>query len=73
MALMFMKRLLQQAKKRAVSIHYVNEHYDEGTIIAQYAVEVSPQDTSSSLAEKIHGLEHAYYPKVIEKLLTHAD
>ena len=60
-------------KESGITIHYVNEHYDEGTIIAQYAVEISPQDTPSSLAEKIHGLEHAYYPKVIEKLLTHAD
>ena len=60
-------------KESGITIHYVNEHYDEGAIIAQYALEVSPQDTPLSLAEKIHGLEHEYYPKVIEKLLAHAD
>lgn len=56
--------------KSGITIHYVNEHYDEGAIIAQEMCEVLPNDTAESLAEKIHKLEHQHYPRVIEELLT---
>lgn len=52
-----------------ISIHYVNEHYDEGNIIFQASCPLSDSETPESLAEKIHQLEHQHYPKVIESLL----
>src|SRR5690554_5940415 len=52
-----------------ISIHYVNEAYDEGAIILQKKVAVSAADTSETLAQKIHALEHEWFPKTIEELL----
>ncbi len=54
-------------KESGITIHKVNEHYDEGAIIAQYRVEVSPGDTPDTLAQKIHAFEHKYFPAVIEQ------
>ncbi|MBN1388269.1 MAG: phosphoribosylglycinamide formyltransferase [Bacteroidales bacterium] len=56
-------------KESGISIHYVNECYDEGDIIFQAKCEVKPGDTPESLAERIHKLEHKYYPVVVEKLI----
>ena len=56
-------------KESGISIHYVNEVYDEGRIIFQERCEVRPDDTPESLAQRIHGLEYQHYPRVIEKLL----
>ncbi|MFD1094611.1 phosphoribosylglycinamide formyltransferase [Salegentibacter chungangensis] len=52
-----------------ITVHYVNEKYDEGQIIFQTTVKVDPNDTPDSLAQKIHKLEHKHFPEVIEKLL----
>ena len=52
-----------------ITIHYVNENYDEGAIIKQANVSIVPSDTPESLAQKIHKLEHEHYPTTIEKLL----
>ena len=52
-----------------ITIHYVNEHYDEGNILFQAKTQVLPTDTADSLAEKIHLLEYEHFPKVIEKWL----
>ncbi len=52
-----------------ITIHYVNENYDEGAIIHQAKTEVLPGDTVSEIAGKVHALEHEYFPKVIEQLL----
>lgn len=49
-----------------ISIHYVNEHYDEGKIIFQAKCEVSPSDTADSVAQKVHELEYRHFPEVIE-------
>ncbi len=54
-------------KESGITIHKVNEHYDEGAVIAQYRVEVSPDDTPETLAQKIHALEHQYFPTMIER------
>ena len=51
-----------------ISIHYVNEHYDQGDIIFQAKCPVTGTDTAASLADKIHVLEHQHYPAVIEKI-----
>lgn len=56
-------------KKSGITIHYVNEKYDDGQIIFQATVEIDKQDTPGSLAEKIHLLEKKYFPKVIEEVL----
>lgn len=54
-----------------ITIHWIDEHYDEGKIILQKRCTVSADDTPESLAQKVHQLEHKWYPEVIEKLLTH--
>jgi phosphoribosylglycinamide formyltransferase-1 len=56
-----------------ISIHLVNEVYDDGKIIHQVKCEVKPDDTPESLAERIHALEYEHYPKVIEQLLQRMD
>jgi phosphoribosylglycinamide formyltransferase-1 len=55
--------------KSGISIHLVNEHYDEGEILFQQECKVEANDTPESLARKIHQLEHENYPMVVEKLL----
>ena len=55
--------------KTGITIHYVNEHFDEGEIIAQYETAVSPGDTPGTIAGKIHELEMKWFPLVIEKLV----
>jgi phosphoribosylglycinamide formyltransferase-1 len=52
-----------------ITIHLVNEHYDEGKIIFQAAATVTASDTPETIAEKVHALEHRYFPEVIESLL----
>lgn len=55
-------------KQSGISIHFVNEQYDEGEIIAQYTCDITENDTPESLAGKIHELEYRYFPKTIEQL-----
>lgn len=57
-------------KETGISIHYVNEHYDEGAIIFQTSVNVEDCTTPEEIAEKIHELEHKHFPLVIEQLLS---
>tara|TARA_B100000902_G_scaffold275270_1_gene261058 strand:+ start:91 stop:672 length:582 start_codon:yes stop_codon:yes gene_type:complete len=57
-------------KETGITIHYVNKNYDEGAIIFQKSFLLSQNDTVSSVAEKVHDLEHEYFPKVIQELLT---
>jgi phosphoribosylglycinamide formyltransferase 1 len=52
-----------------ITIHMVNEEYDKGEIISQHTCEILPDDTPRRLAERIHQLEHYWYPRIIEKLL----
>lgn len=56
-----------------ISIHYVNEHFDEGEIIYQSRCTVEPNDDVEKLAYKVHQLEHLHYPKIIEDLLKKLD
>jgi phosphoribosylglycinamide formyltransferase-1 len=56
-------------RKSGITIHHVNEHYDEGAVIFQASCDVDPGDTPASLAGKIHALEHAHFPVVIKALL----
>ncbi len=55
-------------RETGITIHFVNEHYDEGQIIAQHKCEVLDNDTADSIAEKIHVLEQTFVPQCIEKV-----
>ena len=57
-------------KETGITIHYVNERYDEGEIIFQEKFNILPDDTSESIAERIHVLEHKHFPEVIERILN---
>ena len=56
-------------KESGITIHYVNEKYDSGSIIFQKKVALTPTDTPDDVAAKIHVLEQENFPVVIEKLL----
>lgn len=53
-------------RETGVTIHLVNDHYDEGEVLAQKSVAVEPKDTAYDIAEKVHKLEYQFYPAVIE-------
>ncbi|MCR5696190.1 MAG: phosphoribosylglycinamide formyltransferase [Marinilabiliaceae bacterium] len=53
-----------------ITIHRVNEYYDDGDIVCQKMCTVEPTDTAESLALKVHALEYEWYPKVIENEVT---
>lgn len=57
-------------QKTGITIHYINERYDEGAVIFQMPCPVLQIDTPKDVAAKVHALEYEYYPKVIEKLLS---
>lgn len=56
--------------KSGITFHYVNEHYDKGSVIAQFECEVDETDQWQDLQAKIQVLEHKHFPLVIEKLLN---
>ncbi len=56
-------------KESGITIHWVDENYDSGNIIARFKVQLSENETPNTLAEKIHSLEYTHYPKVIENVL----
>jgi phosphoribosylglycinamide formyltransferase 1 len=56
-------------KETGITIHLVNEHYDEGKIIFQAAVPIITTDSPEEIAQKVHQLEYKYFPNVIESLL----
>ncbi|MDB5242680.1 MAG: phosphoribosylglycinamide formyltransferase [Spirosoma sp.] len=53
-----------------ITIHYVNEQYDEGQIIFQASCPVLPTDTPNDVAHRIQALEHRHYPRIIANLLA---
>ena len=57
-------------KESGISIHFVNEKYDNGELIFQARCEIDKKDTPESLATKIHTLEYKHYPRVIEEILN---
>jgi phosphoribosylglycinamide formyltransferase-1 len=59
--------------KTGISIHYVNENYDEGALIFQAECEVFPTDSPEEVAAKIHELEMEHFPKVVEQLMLKQD
>lgn len=53
-----------------ITIHFVNEKYDEGSIVFQKQCEVLPSDQPEDIAKKVQVLEHAYYPIIIDQLVS---
>lgn len=69
------KNAIEQAleagvKITGVTIHYVDEGMDTGPIIAQRAIEISEDDNAETLANKIHKIEHTFYPEIIQKWIN---
>ena len=56
-------------KESGITIHYVNNHYDEGSPIFQAKCPVLPDDTPDDLAARVHELEYAHFPRVIEETI----
>ncbi len=54
-------------KQSGITIHEVNNEYDRGRILFQATCDVTPDDTPDTLAAKIHQLEYAHFPKVVEQ------
>jgi phosphoribosylglycinamide formyltransferase-1 len=50
-----------------ITIHLVNEHYDEGKILVQHACALHPNDTPATIESKVHQLEHQFFPKAVEQ------
>ncbi len=56
-------------RQTGITVHLVNEHFDEGRILFQASCPVEPSDTPDDIATKVHALEHKHYPGVIEEFL----
>ena len=72
---MYGRRVHQEVKdnmetESGITIHYVNENYDEGSIIFQARVAIGSEDSVEDIANKVHALEYKHYPTIIEELLT---
>jgi len=57
-------------KETGITIHFVNEHYDEGEFISQHKVNIENCRTAEEIATKVQELEHEFFPKAIQKLIT---
>jgi phosphoribosylglycinamide formyltransferase-1 len=53
-----------------ITIHYIDEHYDEGDIIFQKSVALNGNETCEEISEKVQRLEHEYFPSIAEKIIT---
>lgn len=62
--------LANNENETGITIHYVNEHYDEGAIISQQATNIESCTTAEEIAQKVHELEHEYFPLAIEKIIS---
>jgi len=68
----FVHEAVHEAKElySGITIHYVNEKYDEGSVVFQEKCEISPSDQPLDIAKKVQLLEHTYYPVVIDQLVS---
>jgi phosphoribosylglycinamide formyltransferase-1 len=57
-------------KESGITIHFVNERYDEGKVIFQAKCEVVSTDTPDEVARKVQALENIHFPEVIEKIIS---
>ena len=65
-------KAVKTAKEResGITIHFVNENYDEGNMIFQASCPITTENSPQEIAQKVLRLEHQYYPNVIERLLS---
>ncbi len=56
-------------KESGITIHLVNEIYDDGEILAQFKVNLSSDDTATEIAAKVQNLEQIHFPKIIENYI----
>jgi phosphoribosylglycinamide formyltransferase-1 len=61
--------LANKEEEHGITIHFANEHFDEGEIIYQARFKVDPNDTLDIIKFKGQQLEHQYFPKIIENLI----
>ncbi len=57
-------------QETGITIHEVNEKFDEGKILFQATCPVAPGDTAAMIADKVHKLEHAHFPRVIDEWIS---
>lgn len=57
-------------RESGITIHYINERYDEGDTVFQAKCSVLPEDTADDVAKKVHALEYKYFPEIIGKVLS---
>ena len=57
-------------KESGITVHWVNEHYDEGAIIAQHRIEISESDSVVDIESKVRALEIKWFPRILEEVLT---
>ena len=62
--------IANREKESGITIHYVDEQYDNGEVIFQVNCKIEPEDSVNELAKKIHQIEMEYFPKIIEKLVV---
>ena len=62
--------IANKEKESGITIHFVDENYDQGQTIFQAKCQINPDDTADTLAQKIHLLEYEYFPKVIEQVVA---
>ncbi len=63
------KIIENKEKESGISIHFINEKYDEGEIIFQKKCKIDKNDNAIDLAKNIHNLEYKYFPKIIENVI----
>ena len=56
-------------KESGMTVHLVNEVYDDGKILAQYKVEIAPEDNAETIQKKVLALEHQYFSEVVENYI----
>ncbi len=59
-------------EKSGITIHFVNQEYDKGEIIAQFETPIEKHWNPEDLQQKIHELEHKHFPEVVERVLKNS-
>jgi phosphoribosylglycinamide formyltransferase-1 len=62
--------IANKERESGITIHYVDDLYDHGDIIFQARCPILDDDTPEKLAQRIHTLEHEYYPEIINRILS---
>jgi len=62
-----------EEEETGITIHFVNEEYDEGEVIFQEAIEIDLEDSPKEVAYKVQELEHRHFPSVVEWVITEMD